>query len=237
MDELNPQGDSQGVQPTQLVEPVQVAQQNPTAQSQSIEEQVDKLFQDKTFVDTFFARVGDGVAKIVDNQVDKRVTEKLSQVQLPTPSHQETPVNTVQPVIAEPQQVVQTPVVEPKVGEDSEIAALKQRLAEIEGSSVIESIKKQPIIQELWTLDPHEAERFISRAIGIARANNITPQTVNMIFAEGADITKDVKNQIGVLSRTGVINKPTNTPIVPAQQPNAKAGKYAAIAQHFYGKK
>lgn len=235
MSELNQNGDSQDIIATPIIEPVQNVSVGVVEPKNSVSEQVDNLFNNKQFVDTFFARVGDGVSKIVEQQVDKRVAESLQQVQSQSSSHSQTLVNPVTPTVAEPQQVVQTPVVEPKVGSADEAVLLKQRLADIEGSMVTESIRKLPLITELSTLNPQEAERFIQRAVSIAKANNLAGQGVGAIFSENADITKDVRNQIVALSRSGTFNKPTNEPIVPAQ--NNRPTKYAEMAKHFYGNK
>lgn len=242
MDELNQPavaGDSQQqpvpinvqepVVTPQIVEPGAQLQQQP-----QLTEQVDKLFESKEFVDTFFSRVGDGVAKIVEKQVDKRISETLTQQPPVQPSHNNQPNTAVQQP-AEPAMAPTGTGVEPqKDGAQDEIVLLKQKIAAIEGEKLLDSIRRIPQIKELAELAPVEAERFVSRAMNIAQANGLTPDKVGIIFSEGSDIQKDITNQTFSLSNNRRANIPTKNPIIPTQPQTDN--KWAKISEHFYKK-
>ena len=234
MPELNPEQGAQGDSPiVEPAEPVgQPQQAEPTEEEQKIDASVDKLFEDKKFVDTFFSRVGDGVSKIVD----KRVDEAMSQLEIPTtePSHVK-PGNPAEPTNAEPAKATtQNGVENPKDGEVDELAMLKAKVSELEGSSLNESINKLEVVQQLAQVSPTDAQRFVQRIANTAKANNIVPSEVATLVAEGTGIGTDIKNQLFVLNGTQqpVLNKPNKEPIVPVANEDKK-DKWAEINAAF----
>ncbi len=226
-------GDSPIVEPAEPVVTPPAAE--PTEEEQKIEASVDKLFEDKKFVDTFFSRVGDGVSKIVD----KRVSDAMSQLepQQPAPSHV-TPGNPVEPVAPEPAKVpTQTVVENPKEEQDDELATLKAKVSELEGTSLSESVRNLDVIQQLSQLNAEDATRFAQRITNTAQANNISPTDVGTLVAEGTGISRDIQNQLTVLKSATqhVPNIPNKAPLVPAAAP-PESDKWAKINAAFLKK-
>lgn len=241
MEELNPNGDSQEVvtpvveevetpvvetKPEEpIVEPLKEVEEvvvQPTA-----DESVDKLFQDKKFVDSFFSRVGDGMKTIVDKQVESAVTDALKDAR-ETPGKTEEKSAPAKVETHKELEQIKEPV-------NDEVTQLKSRLAELEGDKLEKSIRDIPQIKQLIEVNPQEANRFVTRAKSIADANGLNPSEVSRIFAEGSDIAKDVNNQLLSLSKGTDINKPVNKIInQPTTQPKTNRG--SDMAKYFYGK-
>jgi translation initiation factor 2 beta subunit (eIF-2beta)/eIF-5 len=227
MAELNQEPQAQGNSIQEPAEPVVEPTVEPAEGDKDLEASVDKLFEDKKFVDTFFSRVGDGVAKIVD----KRVEAAMSQLETnqPEPS-QQPPVNPVEPAAAEPAMApTQQGVENLKDGQDDELAKLKAKVSELEGSNLNESIKNLEEIKQLNQASPEDAERFIQRIAATAQANNVSPSEV---LSDGSSIQRDIQNQLAVLNGTQpVLNKPNKEPIVADSA--QKKDKWAEINAAF----
>ena len=243
MKELNPtQGDSTE---TQVQEPVSVPEQlvpepliepaieeaKPT--ENTVEQSVDKLFEDKKFVDSFFARVGDGVKSIVDKQVGPAVEEAI---QSKKEDSQETGGKTVEQTAPAKVETHTNSLEQTKESDDLEKEELRARLRQLEVGELEKSIRNIPEIKQLSELDSQETERFVARAKAIAEANKLGTSEVSRIFNEESEIAKDVNNQLFVLNKntTNTINKPINKPTT--KTPTQQIDKRAAIADFFYNK-
>jgi hypothetical protein len=227
MTELNQEPKAQGNSIQEPADTVVEPTVEPTPEDKGIEASVDKLFEDKKFVDTFFSRVGDGVAKIVDKRVEAAVSQL--EPQQPDPS-QQTPANSTEPTAVEPAKVpTQQGVENPKEGMDDELAMLKAKVSELEGSNLTESVRNLEEVKQLSQASPEDAERFVQRIANAARANNVSPSEV---LVEGSSIKKDIDNQMAVLGTAQpVLNKPNKEPIVPNSEP--KKDKWAEINAAF----
>lgn len=218
--QVNTPVENQGIDQKEEVAPVE------SAQTPQVD--YDKLFEDQKFMDAFYSRVGDGVKTIVENQIE-RAFEKVqpdSQVQ-----------NDVKPVQPAPEvSKVQNDVLD-KPKESDELAAYEDRLRKLEERELDISIRNIPQIKELMQLNPGEAERFIQRAVSIARSNNVQGNEINRVFFDGSSILKDLTNQLYISkNQTEEVqqpnNKPNNEPVVNPQQ--KKTNRYEIIRNALY---
>lgn len=218
--QVNTPVENQGIDQKEEVAPVE------SAQTPQVD--YDKLFEDQKFMDAFYSRVGDGVKTIVENQIE-RAFEKVqpdSQVQ-----------NDVKPVQSAPEiSKVQNDVLD-KPKESDELTAYEDRLRKLEERELDISIRNIPQIKELMQLNPGEAERFIQRAVSIARSNNVQGNEINRVFFDGSSILKDLTNQLYISkNQTEEVqqpnNKPNNEPVVNPQQ--KKTNRYEIIRNALY---
>lgn len=240
MSELNPtQGDSNQEGAQQPVHTHQPVPQEPVEEpivepaqpiEQPAESEVDKVLNNQEFVDKFFAKFGDGVKTVIDNQVQKRVEETLENVNVSSQENPGKPVEEAAPEKVKPQTDLEKPKEQTS---NNELEVLKEKVAQMESGSVENAIRNIPEIKQLSEYDSSEAERFIGRAKNIATANNISASEVSRIFAEGSDIKKDVSNQLAILTQgnTNLVNKPINKPLNIDTTP--KPDKKAEIIKAF----